>query len=86
MKIATYFVYVSRNHEGRLYIGFTETLEEHVRQHRENEGGWTRGKGPWELVHHEAYSNRADALRRERNLKRGRTNQILRERFGHPIQ
>ena len=84
--MTTYYVYVLRNHEGRVYIGFTENLEERVRQHRENEGGWTRGKGPWELVHQETHSDRADALRRERNLKGGRTNQILRKRFGHPNQ
>ena len=82
--MTTYFIYVLRNQQGRLYIGFTENLEQRVWQHGENEASWTRGKGPWELVHHEEYSNRADTLRRERNLKRGRTNQILRDRFGLP--
>ncbi len=78
-----YFVYVLRNAEGRLYVGFTADLKRRMGQHRDNEGGWTRDKGPWELVFYEAFANRSEALRRERSLKRGRANQCLRIRFGH---
>ena len=35
-----YFVYVLKNPEGRLYIGFTSNLERRVSQHQEGEGGW----------------------------------------------
>ena len=76
-----YFVYVLQNSEGRLYVGFTTDLERRVRQHQEDKGGWTSGRGPWELVHHESFSDRVEAMRRERNLKRGKTNQELRRRF-----
>ena len=76
-----FFVYVLRNPQGRLYVGFTQDLKRRVGQHQENEGGWTRGKGLWELVYHEAFIDRSEALRRERNLKRGKQNQELRERF-----
>ena len=77
-----FFVYVLRNSQGRLYVGFTQDLERRVRQHQDDEGGWTKGKGPWELVHHEGFSERTEALKRERNLKRGKQNQDLRKRFG----
>jgi len=77
-----YFVYVLRNAQGRLYVGFTSDLESRVRQHQEGEGGWTHTRGPWELVHFEGFTTRAEALRRERSLKHGRTNQGLRQRFG----
>ena len=76
-----YFVYVLQNSEGRLYVGFTTDLERRVRQHQEDKGGWTSRRGPWELVHHESFSDRVEAMRRERNLKRGKTNQELRRRF-----
>jgi predicted GIY-YIG superfamily endonuclease len=33
------------------------------------------------LVHHEKFTSRAESLRRERSLKRGRANQSLRRRF-----
>ena len=81
-----FFVYVLRNPQGRLYVGFTQDLKRRVRQHQENEGGWTRGKGLWELVHHEAFTDRSEALRREKNLKRGKQSQELRERFGKQTQ
>ena len=76
-----FFVYVLRNPDGRLYVGFTEDLDERVERHQEDEAGWTRGRGPWDLVHHEVFADRSEALRRERSLKRGRTNQALRRRL-----
>ena len=81
MNETSYFVYVMRNPQGRLYVGFTTDLERRVGQHQAGEGGWTHSRGPWELVHFETFTRRAEALRRERDLKRGRTNQELRERF-----
>ncbi|MFC1978130.1 GIY-YIG nuclease family protein [Chloroflexota bacterium] len=81
MEESPYFVYVLRNLDGRLYIGFTTDLERRLAQHQEGEGGWTQERGPWELVHHERFDNRAEAMKRERNLKRGRQNMELRKRF-----
>ena len=74
-------VHVLRNPQGRLYVGFTTDLERRVRQHQEGEAGWTHSRGPWELIHFEGFTTRAEALRGERNLKRGKTNQELRRRF-----
>jgi len=76
-----YFVYVLKNPEGQLYIGFTTNLEKRVLQHQQDEGGWTRHRGPWRLVHYETFTDQAEATRRERNLKRGRANQELRKRL-----
>ena len=78
MDSPAYYVYVLQNPDGRLYIGFTADLEKRVRQHQENKGGWTRGRGPWELVQWETYDNRSEAMRRERKLKQGKTNKELR--------
>jgi putative endonuclease len=64
-------VYVLRNQAGRLYIGQTANLEARVTQHQRDEAGWTRGRGPWELVHSEQFSTRVEAVRRERYLKSG---------------
>jgi putative endonuclease len=81
MQNKSYFVYVLRNRQGRIYIGFTIDLERRLSQHQKGERGWTRDKGPWELAQFETFDNRSDAIRRERNLKRGRTNQELRKRL-----
>ncbi|MES0398117.1 MAG: GIY-YIG nuclease family protein [Syntrophobacteria bacterium] len=66
-----YFVYVLRNPEGRLYIGFTSDLERRVLQHQRGEGGWTRLRGPWKVVFTEKYAARPQAMRREKFLKSG---------------
>ena len=76
-----FYVYVLRNLEGRLYIGFTEDLKKRVHRHQSHGAGWTRSRGPWELVHSETFEHRTEAMRRERTLKTGRTNQELRQRF-----
>ena len=74
-----FFVYVIRNPEGRLYIGFTEDLENRIDKHKNGKSGWTRSRGTWVLVHYETFTNRTDALKRELYLKQGRANQELRE-------
>ena len=73
-----YFVYVLQNPQGRLYIGFTADLEKRVKQHQEGKAGWTRSRGPWVLTWSEAFEDRAEAMKRERRLKTGKSNQELR--------
>lgn len=74
-----YFVYVLQNPQGRIYIGFTTHLEKRIQQHQQGEVGWTRARGPWKLVLCETFSDRSEAMRRERSLKKGKANQELRK-------
>ncbi len=80
-----FFVYVLRNPEGRLYIGVTGDLERRMSCHQSGQAGWTRTRGPWELVHSEQHLDRAQAMRRERALKSGSLNQQLRARIEREI-
>ncbi len=73
-----YYVYVLQNPEGQLYIGFTANLNERLQRHQDGKAGWTHSRGPWELVYHETFSDRKEAMRREIQLKNGRENQRLR--------
>ena len=73
-----YYLYVLVNPSGRIYIGQTDDLDHRLEQHQNGEGGWTRWRGPWELVLQEAFATRAEAMRREKALKSGRLNQELR--------
>lgn len=77
-------VYVLRNPEGRLYIGFTTDLPGRLRRHQGVEGGWTEGKGPWKLALHEEFEDRATAMRREKELKSDRGNQELHRKLSSP--
>ncbi len=76
-----FYVYVLKNLEGRLYIGQTDDLEERLARHQTDRAGWTRLRGPWELVHYETFTTRGEAMARERRLKCGKANKELRERL-----
>jgi putative endonuclease len=76
-----YYVYVLRNPHGQLYVGSTDNLDRRIQQHQQGEARWTRHRGPWTLVSSEVFLSRAEAMRRERHLKRGRANHQLRERL-----
>ena len=79
--MSDYFVYVLRNHQGKLYIGSTDDLNARVRRHIEGKAGWTRSRGPWELANVETFKSRSEARLRERYLKAGKANQELRKRL-----
>jgi putative endonuclease len=70
-------VYVLRNPAGRLYIGQTADLKRRLAEHERGFGGWTRQRGPWELILEETYANRSEAMRRERVLKSGQGREWL---------
>jgi putative endonuclease len=79
--MATFYVYVLRNQQDQLYIGSTSDLEARIQRHQEGKAGWTRTRGPWQLVDKETFSSRSEAIRRERYLKSGKANQELRQRL-----
>jgi len=71
-----YYVYVLRSLSyDFIYIGFTTDLKRRFKEHNNKEELSTKHYAPFELIHYEAYQNKADAHRREEYLKtnRGRT-------------
>jgi putative endonuclease len=66
-------VYVLRSRKtGRLYTGSTEDLPRRLEQHNSGISSATKHGCPWELLLQEGYSTRAEAMRRERELKTGK--------------
>jgi len=55
---------------GRFYVGHTENLAKRLTEHNNNRTVSIKNRGPWELVYSEAFSSRAEAMRREREIKR----------------
>jgi putative endonuclease len=67
----TWYVYLLRCADSTLYCGIALDVEARLHQHAEGKGAkYTRGRGPLELVYCEARGTRAEALRRERKIKR----------------
>jgi len=67
-----YYIYVLECSNGSYYIGQTENIEKRWCEHAGGRGAdWTRKYPPIALVHWEEYHSRADAAKREKELKTG---------------
>jgi putative endonuclease len=66
-------VYLAQNPDGIFYTGITTDLDKRIQQHNGLLTGgakFTRGKGPWRIVHTELYPSKGTALRREAVIKK----------------
>ena len=65
-----YYTYVFRSTtSGRFYIGHTENLIKRLYEHNNNRTRSIKNRGPWEIYYSEVYLSRAEAARREREIK-----------------
>ncbi len=63
-------MYILRCADGTLYTGITNDLAARIAMHESGAGAkYTRGRGPFVLVHHENHPNRGAATRREMEIK-----------------
>ena len=66
----TAYVYMLRCNDGSLYTGWTTDLVKRVKAHSSGKGAkYTRAHLPVELVYHEVYNSKEDAMAREYALK-----------------
>jgi len=66
----SHFVYILRCSDNSLYIGHAEDTEERLKRHNSGRGAaFTRSRTPVELVYKEELPTKADANRREGQLK-----------------
>jgi len=78
-----YFVYVLRSlGTGRNYVGFATDPVQRLGQHNSGTTKSTKNRGPWELVHREAFPTRGEAMRRDRFLKSGQGREELKRILG----
>jgi len=63
-------VYIPQSESsGRYYVGHTKALNQRVAYHNANYSRALKNRGPWKLVYFESYATRAEAMRRERQIK-----------------
>jgi putative endonuclease len=70
-----YIIY-SETHN-KYYKGFTENPDKRLQQHNNGESRFTKNFIPWKLVFIQSFENKADALKREKVLKKYSHAQIL---------
>jgi putative endonuclease len=65
------FVYIVRCADGTLYTGWAVEVAARVKAHNAGRGAkYTKTRRPVTLIYHEKVATRAEALRRERALKK----------------
>ncbi len=68
-----FFVYVLHNDAGATYTGIAKDVAARLAAHNGGTGAkFTRGRGPWDIIHTEGPLPHGDALRRETAIKRDR--------------
>ncbi len=66
-----FFVYALYSSDfDKIYIGYTSDIEARLIAHNHpNNKGWTKKYQPWVVIYTESYACKADALKREKQLK-----------------
>ena len=68
-----WYVYVLRNGAGTTYTGIALDVAARLKAHNAGTGAkFTRGRGPWSVIHMEGPLDHSDALRRELAIKKDR--------------
>jgi len=73
-----YFTYIIRSErDSSFYIGSCNNLTNRLNEHNFGRTGYTKHKRPWKLVYQEEYQTRAQAITRERYLKKLKNKKYL---------
>jgi putative endonuclease len=65
-----YYTYIARCSDDSLYTGYCVDLKEREEKHNLGEGArYTRARRPIQMVYHEEYPTRSEAMRREYEIK-----------------
>ena len=78
----TVYILYSFQHE-KIYIGYTSNLIQRILSH--NHSGtkdWTRNYRPWKVIYCEYFTEKAEALKREKALKGGKGREWIHDRIG----
>lgn len=82
LELAHHVVYVLRNKKTKTwYTGFSHDLRKRLDEHAAGKKGYTRNRGPYELIYFEACRNEHDARAREKYLKTGMGKRYLKNRL-----
>lgn len=71
MEDKIHLVYMLKCKDNTLYTGYTNNLPNRLQMHTEGKGAkYTRGRGPFEVVHTEAFLTKEEAMQREFEIKK----------------
>ncbi|KGA96462.1 hypothetical protein AJ85_20035 [Alkalihalobacillus alcalophilus ATCC 27647 = CGMCC 1.3604] len=69
--MTSHVVYVLECADGSWYTGYTNHFEKRLKRHEEGKGAkYTRGRGPFKVIHVTEYETKSEALKAEYAFKR----------------
>lgn len=73
-----FFTYILKSKiKEKYYIGETDNLERRLILHNEGNSLSTKAYIPWELVYHEEFNTKSEALKREKHLKKMKSKKYI---------
>ncbi|NHE56491.1 GIY-YIG nuclease family protein [Cyclobacterium plantarum] len=74
----THYIYILESEsDGSFYIGSSQDPVERLSKHNRPHKGYTARKQPWKLVHTEAFETKAEAISREKYLKKLKSRKLV---------
>ena len=65
-----FFVYILFSYsKDKFYIGFTSNIEERIIRHNQKSKGFTGNNNDWKIVYSETFSEKSEAIAREKQIK-----------------
>lgn len=75
-----YFVYILRSAKtGRYYIGHCADVDRRIREHNRGKTRSTKSGVPWKLIKTEAFQSKAEAYKRERQIKKYKSGEAFKK-------
>ena len=73
-----HFVYIIQSlKDGSYYIGYSVNPENRLAKHNRTHKGYTSRKRPWKIVYTKEFSNKTEALKREKFLKAQKSREFI---------
>ncbi len=75
-----FFVYILfSSTKEKFYIGFTSDIEQRILRHNQKSKGFTGNNNDWKIVYTETFSEKSEAIAREKQIKSWKSKSKIQE-------
>ncbi|MDO8281807.1 MAG: GIY-YIG nuclease family protein [Thermodesulfovibrionia bacterium] len=75
-----FYIYILKSEvDGSFYTGQCQNIQERVLRHNNGYTKSTKAKRPWQMVYHESYKTRSEAIIREIQIKKMKSRKYINE-------
>lgn len=82
-----FYVYLLKSQKNNdLYVGYTDNLRQRFEAHNAGKVKSTKPYCPWKLIYYEAFRDKKDATKREKQLKNHRAKEDLKMKIRYSME